>query len=82
MNKISFKTLGYYIGFTIIFESVYLYMTMYGIGFGEKIFILIGIALSRKFLENASNSFAKTLKKRFLMEYEQIYIQMLEFSFQ
>lgn len=64
MNKISFKTLGYYIGFTIIFESVYLYMTMYGIGFGEKIFILIGIALSRKFLENASNSFKKDIEYR------------------
>lgn len=62
MNKISFKTLGYYIGFTTIFESVYLYMTTYGIGFGGKIFILIGIALSRKFLENASNSFKKDIE--------------------
>lgn len=62
MNKISFKTLGYYIGFTIIFESVYLYMTTYGIGFGGKIFVLIGIALSRKFLENASNSLKKDIE--------------------
>lgn len=62
MNKINFKTLGYYIGFTIIFESVYLYMTTYGIGFGGKIFILIGIALSRKFLENASNRLKKDIE--------------------
>ena len=62
MNKISFKTLGYYIMFTLIFESVYLYMTTFGMGFIDKILVLLGISFSRIFLEKASKSFKKDLK--------------------
>ena len=62
MNKISFKTLGYYIVFTIIFESVYLYLTSFGMDFLDKILILLGILFSRVFFEKASKSFKKDLK--------------------
>lgn len=62
MNKISFKTLGYYIVFTIIFEIAYLYMTTFGMGFIDKILVLLGISFSRIFLEKASKSFKKDLK--------------------
>lgn len=49
MNKISFKTLGYYIVFTIIFESAYLYMTSFGMRFIDKILVLLGISLAGYF---------------------------------
>lgn len=62
MNKISFKTLGYYIVFTVIFESVYLYMTTFGMGFIDKILVLLGILFSRIFLEKASKSFKKDIE--------------------
>lgn len=62
MNKISFKTLGYYIVFTIIFESVYLYMTTFGMGFIDKMLVLLGISFSRIFLEKASNSFKNDIE--------------------
>lgn len=62
MNKISFKTLGYYIAFTIIFESVYLYMTTFGMGFLDKILILLGISFSRIFWEKAIKSFKKDIE--------------------
>ena len=62
MNKISFKTLGYYIGFTIIFESAYLYMTTFGMVFIDKILVLLGISFSRIFLEKASNSFKNDIE--------------------
>lgn len=62
MNKISFKTLVYYIVFTIIFESVYLYMTIFGMGFINKILVLLGISFSRIFLEKASKSFKNDIE--------------------
>lgn len=62
MNKISFKTLVYYIVFTIIFESAYLYMTIFGMGFIDKILVLLGISFSRIFLEKASNSFKNDIE--------------------
>ena len=62
MNKISFKTLGYYIAFTIIFESAYLYMTIFGMGFIDKILVLLGISFSRIFLEKASKSFKNDIE--------------------
>ena len=62
MNKISFKTLGYHIVFTIIFESAYLYMTIFGMGFIDKILVLLGISFSRIFLEKASNSFKNDIE--------------------
>ena len=62
MNKISFKTLGYYIVFTVMFESVYLYMTNFGMGFIDKILVLLGISFSRIFLEKASKSFKKDIE--------------------
>lgn len=62
MNKISFKTLGYYIVFTIIFESAYLYMTIFGMGFIDKILVLLGISFSRIFFEKASNSFKNDIE--------------------
>lgn len=62
MNKISFKTLGYYIVFTIIFESAYLYMTTFGMGFIDKILVLLGISFSRIFLEKAYNSFKNDME--------------------
>ena len=62
MNKISFKTLGYYIVFTIIFESAYLYMTTFGMVFIDKILVLLGISFSRIFLEKASNSFKNDIE--------------------
>ena len=64
MNKISFKTLGYYIVFTIIFESVYLYMTTFGMVFIDKILVLLGISFSRIFLEKASKSFKNDIEQR------------------
>ena len=62
MNKISFKTLGYYIAFTVIFESSYLYMTTFGMVFIDKILVLLGISFSRIFLEKASNSFKNDIE--------------------
>ena len=62
MNKISFKTLGYYIVFTVIFESAYLYMTTFGMVFIDKILVLLGISFSRIFLEKASNSFKNDIE--------------------
>lgn len=62
MNKISFKTLVYYIVFTIIFESVYLYMTIFGMGFINKILVLLGISFSRIFFEKAYNSFKNDIE--------------------
>ena len=62
MNKISFKTLGYYIVFTIIFESAYLYMTTFGMGFIDKILVLLGMSFSRIFLEKAYNSFKNDME--------------------
>ena len=62
MNKISFKTLGYYIAFTVIFESAYLYMTTFGMVFIDKILVLLGISFSRIFLEKASNSFKNDIE--------------------
>ena len=62
INKISFKTLGYYIAFTVIFESAYLYMTTFGMGFIDKILVLLGISFSRIFLEKASNSFKNDIE--------------------
>lgn len=62
MNEISFKTLGYYIAFTIIFESTYLYMTSFGMDFLDKILILLGISFSRIFLEKASKSFKNDIE--------------------
>ena len=62
MNKISFKTLGYYIAFTIIFESAYLYMTSFGMDFLDKILILLGISFSRIFLEKAKESLKKDIE--------------------
>ena len=62
MNKISFKTLGYYIAFTVIFESAYLYLTSFGMVFIDKILVLLGISFSRIFLEKASNSFKNDIE--------------------
>ena len=62
INKISFKTLGYYIAFTVIFESAYLYMTTFGMVFIDKILVLLGISFSRIFLEKASNSFKNDIE--------------------
>ena len=62
MNKISFKTLGYYIAFTVIFESAYLYMTTFWMVFIDKILVLLGISFSRIFLEKASNSFKNDIE--------------------
>lgn len=62
MNKISFRTLIYYIAFTIIFESAYLYMTSFGMIFIDKILVLLGISFSRIFFEKASKSFKKDLE--------------------